>query len=54
MSLAGDYAPSPAQWVRDQVELYESSGGQKGNTLRDTGLPVLIVTTSRAPPDCAS
>jgi deazaflavin-dependent oxidoreductase (nitroreductase family) len=45
MSLAGDYAPSPAQWVRDQVELYESSGGQQGNTLRDTGLPVIIVTT---------
>ncbi len=43
--LDGEYAPSPAQWVRDQVELYESSGGQKGNTLRDTGLPVVIVTT---------
>ena len=45
MSLDGDYAPSPAQWVRDQVELYESSGGQQGTTLRDTGLPVIIVTT---------
>jgi deazaflavin-dependent oxidoreductase (nitroreductase family) len=32
------------QWVRDQVEAYESSGGEKGNTLRDTGLPIIIVT----------
>ena len=45
MSIAGEYAPSPAQWVRDQVELYESTGGQQGNTLGDTGLPVIIVTT---------
>ncbi len=45
MSLDGEYAPSPSQWVRDQVALYESSGGQKGNTLADTGLPVVIVTT---------
>jgi F420H(2)-dependent quinone reductase len=39
-----DYIPSPRQWVRDQVELYERSGGQEGTTLRDTGLPVVIVT----------
>jgi len=39
-----DYIPSPRQWVRDQVELYESSGGTRGTTLRDTGLPVIIVT----------
>ena len=45
MTLDGEYAPSPAAWVRDQVQLYESSAGQKGNTLRDTGLPVVIVTT---------
>jgi len=38
------YIPSPYDWVRDQVELYESSGGTKGTTLRDTGLPVIIVT----------
>jgi deazaflavin-dependent oxidoreductase (nitroreductase family) len=30
--------------VRDQVELYERSGGTEGTTLRDTGLPVIIVT----------
>src|SRR5438105_14734321 len=39
-----DYIPSPRQWVRDQVELYEHSGGKEGTTLRDTGLPVIIVT----------
>ena len=38
------YIPSPSQWVADQVELYESSGGTEGLTLRDTGLPVIIVT----------
>ena len=39
-----EYIPSPRQWVRDQVDLYESSGGTKGTTLRDTGLPVIVVT----------
>jgi F420H(2)-dependent quinone reductase len=38
------YIPSPRDWVREQVDLYESSGGTKGTTLRDTGLPVIIVT----------
>ena len=40
----GTYEPSPAQWVRDQVDAYERSGGAEANTLRDTGLPVIIVT----------
>ena len=39
-----EYVPSPRQWVRDQVELYERSGGTEGTTLRDTGLPVIVVT----------
>ena len=38
------YIPSPRQWVAEQVELYEGSGGTAGLTLRDTGLPVVIVT----------
>jgi F420H(2)-dependent quinone reductase len=42
----GEYQPSPIQWVRDQVELYERSGGTAGTTLRETGLPVIIVTNS--------
>ncbi|MGW0904021.1 nitroreductase family deazaflavin-dependent oxidoreductase [Streptomyces sp. NPDC002853] len=44
MPLEGEYEPSPAGWVRDQVELYESSDGAQGGTLWDTGLPVVIVT----------
>ena len=38
------YIPSPRDWVREQVDLYERSGGTEGTTLRDTGLPVIIVT----------
>ncbi|MFD4611082.1 nitroreductase family deazaflavin-dependent oxidoreductase [Streptomyces sp. NPDC058451] len=45
MALEGVYEPSPAQWVREQVELYESSGGTEGTTLLDTGLPVILLTT---------
>ena len=40
----GEYIPSPREWVAEQVELYEGSGGTDGLTLRDTGLPVIIVT----------
>ncbi|MYC30190.1 MAG: nitroreductase family deazaflavin-dependent oxidoreductase [Chloroflexi bacterium] len=39
-----DYIPSTRDWVREQVELYEGSNGAEGTTLRDTGLPVIIVT----------
>jgi len=45
MALEGEYEPSPSQWVRDQVEAYERSGGSEANTLLDTGLRVVIVTT---------
>lgn len=45
MPLSGTYEPSPSQWVRDQVDEYESSGGTRANTLRDTGLPIVIVTS---------
>ncbi len=38
------YVPSPRDWVREQVERYEGSGGTEALTLRDTGLPVIIVT----------
>ena len=44
MPVEGEYEPSAQAWVRDQVELYEGSGGTQGTTLRDTGLPVVIVT----------
>ncbi|HXW78446.1 MAG TPA: nitroreductase family deazaflavin-dependent oxidoreductase, partial [Acidimicrobiales bacterium] len=36
--------PSPSSWVRDQVAEYEASGGQRANTLLDTGLPIVVVT----------
>ena len=39
-----EYIPPAIDWVREQVELYEGSGGTKGTTLRDTGLPCIIVT----------
>jgi deazaflavin-dependent oxidoreductase (nitroreductase family) len=45
MSLDGDYEPSPLPWVREQVERYEATDGREANTLRDTGLPVVIFTT---------
>lgn len=45
MTLDGEYEPSPQAWVRDQVEAYEASNGAEANTLFDTGMPVLIVTT---------
>lgn len=48
MPLEGEYEPGPVRWVREQVELYESSGGTRGLTLWDTGLPVVILTTRGA------
>lgn len=42
--LEGTYVPSASEWVRNQVEMYERSGGTEGNTLLDTGIPVIIVT----------
>jgi deazaflavin-dependent oxidoreductase (nitroreductase family) len=46
MPLTGDYEPSSQQWVRDQVELIESSGGREGTTLR--GVPVIVITSKGA------
>jgi deazaflavin-dependent oxidoreductase (nitroreductase family) len=48
MAVEGDYEPSPSDWVREQVELYEGSGGTQGTTLRDTGLPVVVITNRGA------
>jgi deazaflavin-dependent oxidoreductase (nitroreductase family) len=47
-TLQGEYEPSPRAWVRDQVAEYEASGGERANTLRDTGLPIVVVTTRGA------
>ena len=45
MTLAGEYEPSPWDWVSEQVATYERTGGREANTLRDTGLPIILVTT---------
>src|SRR6476661_675113 len=45
MPLQGDYEPSTQGWVREQVEKYEGSGGTEALTLRDTGMPVVVVTS---------
>jgi len=44
VTLQGDYLPCTSAWVRAQIETYERSGGTEANTLRDTGIPVIIVT----------
>src|ERR1051325_2228090 len=44
-SLEGEYETSPYGWVGEQVAEYEASGGRRANTLRDTGLPIVVVTT---------
>ena len=46
--IEGEYEPSAWKWVRDQVATYERTGGREANTLRDTGMPVIVVTTRGA------
>ena len=43
MPLSGEYEPGTSDWAREQLELYEGSGGTEGTTLR--GMPVIILTT---------
>jgi F420H(2)-dependent quinone reductase len=45
MTHNAEYVPSPWDWVRDQVDTYERTAGVEGNTLRDTGLAIIVVTT---------
>lgn len=44
MAIEGDYVPSALDWVRNQVETYERTAGREANTLRDTGIPIVVVT----------
>ncbi len=46
MTLEGEYEPSPSEWVRDQVALYERTGGAEGNTMRD--VPIVVFTSRGA------
>lgn len=45
MPLQGEYAPSTSAWARNQAERYEASGGTEADTLRDSGLPIIVLTT---------
>jgi deazaflavin-dependent oxidoreductase (nitroreductase family) len=45
MALTGEYVPSKAEWVRKQVEAFEASDGAEANTLRDTGEPIVVITS---------
>jgi len=45
MSFDGEYGPSTWDWVAEQVTEYEASGGTRANTLRDTGIPIIVMTT---------
>ncbi len=45
MALDGEYEPSTWDWVRNQVEEYEASGGQQATTLQGTDMAIVIVTT---------
>jgi len=45
MPLDGEYEPSPFEWATKQVAEYEASGGARANTLLETGLPIIVVTT---------
>lgn len=42
--MTDEYIPTPVDWVRNQIEEYEASNGTRATTLRDTGLPVIIIT----------
>ena len=46
MALTGTYVPSTSEWVRDQVEKYEASGGAEGNEIM--GLPIVVITSRGA------
>jgi deazaflavin-dependent oxidoreductase (nitroreductase family) len=48
MPLTGEYEPSTLKWVADQVATYEATNGREANTMGESGLPVIIVTSRGA------
>jgi deazaflavin-dependent oxidoreductase (nitroreductase family) len=48
MPLQGTYEPSTLDWVKEQVESYERTGGREANTLRETGIPIVVITSRGA------
>jgi deazaflavin-dependent oxidoreductase (nitroreductase family) len=45
MALTGEYVPSTQGWVRDQVERFEATNGAEANTLRNSGDPIVVITS---------
>jgi deazaflavin-dependent oxidoreductase (nitroreductase family) len=45
MPVTGEYEPSTSDWVREQVDTYERTNGAEANTLLDTGIPIIVITT---------
>src|SRR3954471_17608341 len=48
MTLQGEYVPSKADWVREQVETFEASDGAEANTLRGGDDPIVVITSGGA------
>ena len=48
MPIHGEHEPGAWDWVNEQVEIYERTSGQEGNTLRETGIPIVIITSRGA------
>ncbi|MGN6484654.1 MAG: nitroreductase family deazaflavin-dependent oxidoreductase [Thermomicrobiales bacterium] len=45
MPLTGEYEPSPSAWARQQAETFEASNGQEANTLPNTDMPIILLTS---------
>jgi deazaflavin-dependent oxidoreductase (nitroreductase family) len=45
MALTGTYVPSTSEWVRNQVEEYEATDGEKAGTLPNTDYPIVVITS---------
>jgi deazaflavin-dependent oxidoreductase (nitroreductase family) len=45
MTLQGEYVPSKAGWVREQVAKFEATDGAEANTLRGGKDPIVVVTS---------
>lgn len=45
MPLTGEYEPSPSAWAREQAETFEASNGQEANTLPNTDMPIILLTS---------
>jgi deazaflavin-dependent oxidoreductase (nitroreductase family) len=48
MTLQGEYVPSKAEWVRDQVDQFEATEGAEANTLPGTDYPIVVITSRGA------